>query len=393
MNKLNGTNGASAAITDLVCFSHLRWNFVFQRPQHLLSRFAKEFRVFFIEEPIFDSNSDSLLISLSKENVWVVVPHLSRDHSEKDSIQKQKELLSRFFINLEINHYIFWYYTPMALSFTDHFTPELIVFDNMDELSAFRFAPPELIEKEKELLSKADIVFTGGHSLYEAKKNRHDNIHAFPSSIDKSHFAKARVHVADPEDQSAIPHPRIGFYGVIDERMDLDLISQVAEQRPDLHFIMIGPVLKIDSASLPRPGNIHYLGSKCYEELPSYLGGWDIAMIPFALNESTRYISPTKTPEYLAAGKPVISTSIRDVINPYGNNNHVHIADTPDQFIQAVDKELNQEDKRQWLANVDEFLADNSWDSTWQQMMQHIKNKLEVKPIDSPTKKKEHVYV
>ena len=392
MIKLNNSNGTHAEI-DLVCFSHLRWNFVFQRPQHLLSRFAKLFRVFFIEEPVFDSTSDSLLISLTKQNVWVIVPHLNKEHSESEVIEKQKELLSRFFINLEINKYIFWYYTPMALSFSDHFTPELTVFDNMDELSAFKFAPPSLLEKEEQLLKIADIVFTGGHSLYEAKKHRHENIHSFPSSIDKDHFAKSRLHVSDPVDQAVIPHPRIGYYGVVDERMNIDLISTVAAQRPDLHFVMIGPVLKINPADLPRLPNIHYLGGKSYDELPFYLGGWDIAMIPFALNESTRFISPTKTPEYLAAGKPVISTSIQDVINPYGINNLVHIADTPEQFIQAVDEELNQSNRQEWLTRVDEFLSDNSWNATWQCMMQHIENKLSTKPIESPTKKKEKVYV
>ena len=267
------------------------------------------------------------------------------------------------------------------------------MFDNMDELSAFKFAPPALLELEQELLNKAAVVFTGGHSLFEAKKNRHHNIHPYPSSIDKAHFAKARVHLSDPEDQAGIPHPRIGFYGVIDERLDANLITLVAKERPDWHFVMIGPVIKINPETLPRSSNIHYLGGKSYEELPSYLGGWDIAMIPFSLNESTRFISPTKTPEYLAAGKPVISSSIQDVINPYGKNNLVHIADTPEQFIQAAENELNLEDKRQWLANVDEFLVDNSWDSTWQSMMQHIEDKLDVKPIDSPTKKKEQVYV
>ena len=392
MNKTNKSHNTNGTSTDLVCFSHLRWNFVFQRPQHLLSRFAKDFRVFFIEEPVFDAQSDSLLISLSKENVWVVVPHLNRHHNEQQVIEKQRELLSRFFVNLEINRYLFWYYTPMALSFSNHFKPILTVFDNMDELSAFKFAPPSLLEKEQELLNMADIVFTGGNSLYAAKKHRHHNIHSFPSSIDKDHFSKARVHLSDPEDQASIPHPRIGFYGVIDERMDIDLIAQVAAMRPDWHFVMVGPVVKIDPQSLPRPHNIHYLGGKSYDELPSYLGGWDIAMIPFALNESTRFISPTKTPEYLAAGKPVISTSIQDVINPYGNNNLVHIANDPETFVQAAEKELNTQDKRQWLAAVDDFLATNSWDSTWQQMMQHIENCM-TKPVDSLTKKKEQVYV
>lgn len=378
---------------DLICFSHLRWNFVYQRPQHLLSRFAKTFRVFFIEEPVYSEASDNLQITLTVENVFVVIPQLQQGEHSYSNDERIFSLLSRLFRHLEINKYIFWYYTPMALSFSDKFKPELTIYDCMDELSAFKFAPPQLKTLEASLMKSANVVFTGGQSLFEAKKDLHPNIHPFPSSIDKDHFYRARLNTAEPADQQKIPHPRFGFYGVIDERMDIELIRKVAEEKPDWQFVIIGPVVKIDPASLPKKKNIHYLGSKSYNELPSYLGGWDIAFIPFALNESTKFISPTKTPEYLAAGKPVISTSIRDVVNPYGIQELVHIADTAEEFIKAATTELSTKEKNTWKRRTDEFLAEQSWDHTWKKMMDEIIKCFSTKEITTPTKTKEKLYV
>lgn len=358
---------------DLVCFSHLRWGFVYQRPQHLLSRFAKHTRVFFFEEPIMHDGPDKLVVSNEGKNLYVVIPHLQHDKDECH-IARQKQLLNYMFTSMKVNQFFSWYYTPMALPFTEHLTPEFVVFDCMDELSAFKFAPAELKNREKQLLEKADVVFTGGHSIYEAKKDQHSNIHPFPSSIDKNHFGLAREIKKEPEDQKHIPHPRFGFAGVIDERLDIDLVAQVASERPDWHFIMIGPVVKIDPASLPNLPNIHYLGGKDYKELPKYIAGWDVAIIPFAMNESTKYISPTKTPEYLAAGKPVISTPIRDVVRPYGDNKLVHIASTAEEFMMYAKKELKTKTRKIWLNKVDNFLAGNSWDRTWSQMVRQIEN-------------------
>jgi UDP-galactopyranose mutase len=192
-------------------------------------------------------------------------------------------------------------------------------------------------------------------------------VHAFPSSVDVAHFASARKSQDDPDDQAGIPHPRLGFFGVIDERLDIDLLGAVAQLRPDWHLILIGPVAKIDPASLPLAANIHYLGAKKYEELPSYLAGWDVALLPFARNEATRFISPTKTPEYLAAGKPVVSTSIRDVVRPYGVKGLARIADTPDAFVAAIEAAL-AEDSSERLRDVDAFLTQMSWDGTWTRM-------------------------
>jgi UDP-galactopyranose mutase len=358
-------------LKDLVCFSHLRWNFVYQRPQHLISRFTKCFRVYFIEEPIFDSPEDELEISTTAESVIRVVPYL-RGPSGEEAMIRLRERIAQFFDEEDIQQYMFWYYTPMALRYSADFNPALVVYDCMDELSAFKLAAPELKELEHELLSKADIVFAGGQSLYEAKKKYHEHIHLFPSSIDKHHFEQARTIQVDLPDQENIPHPRIGFFGVIDERMDLTLLERVARMKPAWHFVMVGPVVKIDLDTLPNFHNIHYLGGKAYNELPHYLAGWDVAMIPFAHNESTRFISPTKTPEYLAAGKPVVSTPIIDVIRPYGNKGLVRIAGTPDEFVRVVEEELQRTDREEWLEKVDDFLAQSSWNKTWSGMMSII---------------------
>lgn len=359
---------------DLVCFCHLRWGFVFQRPNHLLSRFSKHQRVFFIEEPIFHEGEDKLQIENYNENLFVVTPHIKAGLPEAEVHERQRKYINNLFTNMNIERYFSWYYTPMALPFTDHLTPEVVVYDCMDELSAFKFAPPELTILEKELLKKADVVFTGGQSIYEAKKDAHHNIYPFPSSIDKHHFGKARTIKDDPADQKNIKGPRFGFFGVIDERFDIELIDAVAKAKPEWQFILLGPVVKIDPATLPRYDNVHYLGGKKYEDLPDYLAGWDIAMVAFAMNESTKFISPTKTPEYLAAGKPVISTPIRDVVRPYGDNKLVHIVSNADEFIRAAEKELGKKRKASWLKKVDDFLLYNSWDRTWGQMVRHMED-------------------
>jgi UDP-galactopyranose mutase len=362
------------AAPDLVCLSHLRWDFVYQRPQHLLSRCAHERRVFFIEEPLFVKEQLAQLdVTMRNCGVSIVVPRLPEGLSEKEIIDVQRLLIDELFQRCRISDYVLWYYTPMAMQFTRHLDPLVTVFDCMDELSAFKFAPAALKQLEAELLSRADVVFTGGQSLYEAKRNQHSNIHPFPSSIDAQHFAQARNITREPADQSDIPHPRLGFFGVIDERMDLSLLDQIALARPDWQLVMIGPVVKIDPADLPRRPNIHYLGGKKYEELPEYLAGWDVCLLPFAINESTRFISPTKTPEYLAAGKPVVSTPIRDVVRPYGEMKLIHIAQTGAEFVAAIEAALNQrEDSAEWLLSVDQFLAQNSWDQTWMRMMKII---------------------
>jgi glycosyltransferase involved in cell wall biosynthesis len=351
---------------DLICLSHLRWNFVFQRPQQLMTRCAKDRRVFFFEEPIFDTAVPELRV-VRDHGVYVCEPHLPRDLPRATVIAALRRQLFELQAEWKIDNPVMWYYTPMALDYARDLKSSSIVFDCMDELSAFQGAPPELLKLEAELLKRADLVFTGGQSLYEAKRDRHRRVYAFPSSVNVPHFLSARQGKIDPPDQATLPHPRLGYFGVVDERMDLNLLDAIASARPQWQLIILGPCVKIDPATLPRRANIHYLGMKKYEELPAYLSGWDVALLPFAKNDSTKFISPTKTPEYLAAGRPVVSTSVRDVVRPYGEQALVHIADDPAQFIQAIEHALVPP-QQGWRERVDRMLADMSWDRTWRDM-------------------------
>jgi UDP-galactopyranose mutase len=360
---------------DLICLSHLRWDFVWQRPQHLMSRFARDRRVFFVEEPIFHDHGDSTVrmeVSERPGGVRVAVPHLPAGMSAPWIEAAQRNLLEDLVERSGSSEHVLWYYTPMALPVADSLEPLAVVYDCMDELSLFRGAPPDLLDRERRLLDQADLVFTGGQSLYEAKRDRHPRVFPFPSSIDHEHFGRARQEHPEPPDQAELPRPRLGYFGVIDERMDLDLIAGLADARPDWQLVLLGPVVKIDPGTLPRRPNLHYLGMKQYAELPAYLAGWDVAMMPFALNESTRFISPTKTPEYLAGGRPVVSTPIRDVVRPYGDEGLVEIAGDAEDFAAAAERALaltgDDASREPWLRRVDEFLAGGSWSRTWQQM-------------------------
>lgn len=355
---------------DVLCLSHLRWQFVFQRPQHLMSRFAKHRRVFFVEEPVRHDGQTALHTRVCPQTgVHIVVPFLANSLPAEEVNSTVEQLLLDLIQEHGLDRYLLWYYTPMAMDFSASLKPLAVVYDCMDELSAFRGAPPALRQNEAKLLKRADLVFTGGMSLFEAKAGQHPRMYPFPSGVDVEHFKKARLPQTDPEDQASIPHPRFGFAAVIDERFDIDLVRAVSELRPDWHFVILGPVVKIDPATLPQGKNVHYLGGKDYRDLPAYLSGWDVALLLFARNESTRFISPTKTPEYLAAGKPTVSTSIRDVVRPYKELGLVQIADEPAEFVAACERALAlNRSQPDWLSIADEFLMTKSWDSIWGSM-------------------------
>jgi glycosyltransferase involved in cell wall biosynthesis len=356
----------------LFCFSHLRWDFVFQRPQHLMSRFARDMTVVFWEEPKAIDPGETAFLKVRQAgnfpNVRVVTPHLPKGLADDEREEALRRLLDAH-AAIYARPLVSWYYTPMMLPFSRHLDSSGVVYDCMDELSKFRFAPERLLDLEQELIDRADLVFTGGSSLYEAKKGRHNSVHCFPSSVDRAHFTKARADLEQPSDQAGLKHPRLGFYGVIDERFDIDLLREAADMRPDWSFVMVGPVVKIGEDELPRAANIHYLGSKTYEQLPAYLSSWDVALMPFAMNESTQFISPTKTPEYLAGGKPVVSTPVRDVVRSYGHLQGVHIAHDADGFVRCCEKALDQSSQcGDWLAEADLLLSATSWDTTQARM-------------------------
>lgn len=370
---MSGTLSSRSLDPILLCFSHLRWDFVFQRPQHLLSHAAARRRVVFFEEPVTrlqPGDAPSLDLRRSAEGVLVATPALPPGLDAAATDRAQRDLLDTLLADLAAPVEVAWFYTPMALAFAGHLQAGVTVYDCMDELSAFAGASPRLTLLERQLLKRVDLVFTGGHSLHKAKHHLHPRVHLFPSSVDAEHFRLARPGPdvpGSPADQAGLPRPRIGFFGVIDERVDYDLVAAVAARRPDWQLVMVGPTAKIDPAALPRAANLHWLWSKPYADLPAYLAGWDAGWMPFAMNEATRFISPTKTPEFLAAGVPLVSTPVPDVVTDWGKSGLVEIADSPDGIIAAIETVLARP-RQPWLARVDQRLALLSWAATWARM-------------------------
>ena len=357
-------------MTTLIVFSHLRWDFVYQRPQQLLSRLAQRFSIVFVEEPVPHAERAVLERLHPCAGVEVLRPHVtgSAPGFHDDHIPAVQALLADYVERHGLEDYWLWFYTPMAMPFASDLVPGGVVYDCMDELSAFRHAPKQLLQRESALFKLADLVFTGGQSLYESKRTRHPQVHCLPSSVDAAHFARGRGQTVEPVEQAAIAGPRIGYFGVIDERIDIELIRRLASDHPEWQIVMVGPVVKIDQADLPRADNIHWLGQQDYADLPSFIAGWDVCLLPFALNDATRFISPTKTLEYMAAGKPIVSTPIRDVVTPYGAI--VRIADTPDAFVQACEAALQQPAQERALEQAarEAVLATTSWDRTAAEM-------------------------
>jgi glycosyltransferase involved in cell wall biosynthesis len=349
----------------IIVFSHVRWNFIWQRPHHLFTRLAKRWRIVFVEEALPNAQRCELETFEVAPNVQVWRPHVTGNIAD----EVVKELLADGVREHGVNDYWLWFYTPMSLPLASRLKPRGIVYDCMDELSHLPGAPRELLQLENQLFKRADLVFTAGRSLYIAKRHRHPDVHLFPGSVDAQHFAHAS---GEHPLHADIPRPRVGYCGVIDERINLQLLDAIAMQRPEWNIVMVGPVVGIDTARLPRRDNVHWLGLQSYGDLPRIISGWDVCLLPYMLGDSTKSISPAKTLEYMACGRPSVSTSIRDIVEPYGHL--VRIADTPEGFIDDIEMIMartpgEQETHARQLA---EIVARTSWDRTADEMAELI---------------------
>jgi len=360
----------------LIVQSHLRWDFVWQRPQQILSRMARTRRVLFVEEPVLldDVRSERLEITQPAPNVFRAVPRLPsylRDNYDR-AITDIRTLVQRAIgkggaLDGKFSGAVQWFYTPMpAPAMLGAFNERGVVYDCMDELAQFRFAPTDLVDRERLLLENADVVFTGGHRLYKSKSRYHDNVHFFGCGVDSSHFAAARSpETAVPEDVAGVTGPVFGYYGVIDERLDYPLIGRLAESNPAATVVMVGPVVKVDPRDLPQAPNIRWLGQRDYKQLPAYVKSFDVCLMPFALNEATEYINPTKTLEYMAAGKPIVSTPVADVITNF--TPVVRVASDADEFVAAA-AELAAAPDAAMIARGIERAREASWESIVEHM-------------------------
>lgn len=362
----------------LIVHSHLRWDFVWQRPQQLLSRFAAKGPVLFVEEPVFVDDGPAegrFVFSEPIPDLVRAVPHLPSRFSTSydEAIAAVRTLLVRALADDgplcgNFQSPVQWFYTPMpAPAMIGALGERGVVYDCMDELAQFRFAPPELLPRERHLLERADVVFTGGYKLYQSKARHHDNVHFFGCGVELEHFAKARrADTPVPADIRAVPHPILGYYGVIDERLDYELIGRLAATHEDWSVVMVGPVVKVDPAALPRAKNIHWLGQKAYAELPGYVKAFDVCLMPFALNEATEYINPTKTLEYMGAGKPIVSTAVADVVRNFAPI--VQVGSSANEFIALTRDALQRPDPDRIAAGLARARA-SSWgvivDNMW----------------------------
>jgi UDP-galactopyranose mutase len=348
----------------IIVFSHLRWDFVYQRPQHLMSRFAAHYSVVLVEEPVYDEREAYLNTYSPAPNILVCQPHTPVDmpgfHDDQlPHLQKLMRQLIR-----DYDDHIAWFYTPMALPLLQEMQPRVVVYDCIGQPASFKSAPKQLLQRESALLKVADLVFTGGRSLHRSKRDRHPNLHCFPSSVDSAQFVQALDRTNSHPAHKDIPGPRLGFYGVIDERFDAQLVEKLADAHPMWQIVLVGPVVRIDPATLPQRANIHYLGQQPYEALPQFLAGWDVCLLPFLLNDSTRFISPVKTLEYMAAELPIVSTPVADVEQAYGDI--VTIADDAESFVAACEAALlaPPEAHAQKVERMRKVLASTSWDAT-----------------------------
>jgi beta-glucosidase/6-phospho-beta-glucosidase/beta-galactosidase len=366
----------------IVVFSHLRWGFVWQRPQQFLSRFARKHPILFIEEPFFDRKQGAepdLQFHRVMPNVTVMCAHVGPEWNRNPKLPAKLREWARDGIN-RINEStdgafekpLLWYYSPMDSAWSlGHFETRGVVYDCMDELSQFTGAPRQLVSNEARLMEHADIVFTGGFELGEKKRKQHDNVHVFGCGVEFDHFnAAASTTTIIPPDIDFMTRPILGWFGVVDERVDYAMVGEMARMRPEWSFAMVGPVVKVDPNLLPHSPNLFWMGARDYQQLPNYVAAFDVCMMCFAMNASTQFINPTKGLEYMATGKPVIGTPVRDVVRQWSDI--VHIARTAEEFVAIAEKALNEPDNDRINRGL-ELAKKSSWENTVDVMQQLIK--------------------
>lgn len=362
----------------IIVHCHLRWDFVWQRPQQIFSRLARNHRILFIEDPVIADGEPRLQVDEPYPNLVRIVPqipqHLAVDADRDAEIflpQIRQALRTHPMLAGRFDRAVHWFYSPMpAPGYMDRFDTVGVVYDCMDELANFRFAPPDIGARERFVMSRAAVVFTGGHKLFESKSRHHGNVHFYGCGVDVQHYGKARLPETEiPAAVAATPSPRFGYFGVIDERLDYALIDALAERFPQASIVMAGPLAKVDRSELPDRPNIHWLGQQKYEDLPAIVKGFDVCLMPFALNEATQYINPTKTLEYMAAGKPIVSTAVPDVVRNF--TPIVDVAYSTTGFLDAVERAWKQTDADLIQRGL-ERAAGASWDATVESMRRDV---------------------
>jgi glycosyltransferase involved in cell wall biosynthesis len=369
----------------IIVHCHLCWDWVWQRPQQFLSRLSERHKILFVEtigpDPQLSSAVARFWSAPNFPNVTILrLQFPAWRWGDSAFVDRERRRLLKEFLSGpgagEFENPVQWFYDPMAVpAFLGQMDEIAVVYDCMDELSKFRCAPPQIKMRERKLLAAADVVFAGGRKLWQAKKLLNENCHFYGCGVDVTHFGSARSDATEiPADIAPLPKPILGYFGVVDERMDYELLVKLADANPDWSIAMVGPKIKVEM--LPERPNLHWLGQKNYLELPAYCKAFDVCMMPFALNEATEFINPTKALEYMATGKPIVSSAVADVVTNFGAV--VSIARTHDEFVSHCREAIAKVDAARVEAGLRQA-AENSWDSIVAQLENHIANALAAK--------------
>jgi glycosyltransferase involved in cell wall biosynthesis len=369
----------------IIVHCHLCWDWVWQRPQQFISRLSARHKILFVEtigpDPHLSSPCARFWTAPDFPNVTILRLQFPcwrwPDGAFVD--RERRRLVKEFLAGPgagQFENAVQWFYDPMTVpSFHGYLGEVATVYDCMDELSKFREAPPSIRPRERKLLAAADVVFTGGRKLWESKRMLNANSHFYGCGVDSAHFGKAREpRTKIPADVAPLRKPVLGYFGVVDERMDYDLLVKLAEANPHWSIAMVGPTLKVHA--VPRLSNIHWLGQKAYADLPAYCKAFDVFLMPFALNEATEFINPTKALEYMAAGRPIVSTAVPDVITNFGEV--VHVAKSHEEFISHCREAIQRPNTKRIQAGLKKA-SDNSWDSIVARLEEHVADALHKK--------------
>ena len=379
----------------IIAICHLSWDWVWQRPQQFLSRLSETHPVLFVE-----THCTSTPVSFTRtraarhyHQVTILEIHLPAQHwSDGEYIDKERRRVLKDRLTGEFNgrfdDAILWFNDPMAVTaYAGQLGEHMIVYDCMDELSQFHGAAPELIERERELTRIADVVFCGGRKMRDKRLSLNPNTHFYGTGVDCDHFGSSLSDQLSVSPEIAeLPGKVLGYFGVVDERLDYDLITALADACADWSIAMVGPVAKINPTSLPRRPNLHWLGARPYEQLPAITKGFDVCLMPFAINAATEYINPTKALEYMAAGRPVVATAINEVKSNFSGVSR--IARNHDDFIKLCRREARSPSRSRIQRGL-KLAADNTWEAITAKMQGHINEALSRRRAsmteDSPT--------
>lgn len=367
----------------IVCLSSTRWSFLWQRPQQIMSRLCARHDILYVDPPfpvaeeqvrgISNDESGTLIVKnlqTINDALQIFRPlEISRfsypDLDSNELLKMNQELLQcqiqKALFQLGWQHPLLWLYDPRNVNLVDQLNPCGVIYDCVDSFRSFSWSHPHVSIWEEALVDRADVVLATSRALYQERLRKNRYTFLVPNAADYKHFSPWQGY-EKPADITAISRPRLGFIGAIYEWVDLELLQVIADKSPAWNLVLIGP--KQHGLQLPERSNIHWLGQRGYAELPAYVHSFDVALIPFLVNETTQHANPIKFWEYLAAGKPVVSTLLPEIPDVPGvvwrSENHSMFCNHCAQALELVQHPLS---RNKIITKARAIAYANSWEN------------------------------